>query len=66
MRAGELAQQLSSIIELALEAWVWWVSFPRCPTAGELTLPPAYGITGWPSRSSVGELTLVVEVKGSW
>lgn len=58
--------QLSSIMELALKAWVWWVSCSRCLTAGELTLPPTYGIIGWSSRSCVVELTLVVEVRESW
>jgi hypothetical protein len=34
--------------------------------AGELTLGPANGSVGWPSQSSAGLLTLVVQIRESW
>jgi len=34
--------------------------------AGELTLPPADGVIGWPSQSSAGKLALVVLMQENW
>lgn len=32
---------------------------------GEMVLPPADGCIGWPSQSSTGKLTLVVQIRES-
>jgi hypothetical protein len=38
---------------------------PEGMRTGEMTLPPANGSIGWPSQSSDGEITLVVQTRES-
>ena len=56
---------LGSTAGLALEVWVH-ASWPEGTRAGELTLPPADGSTGWSSLSTAGELSLLVQIRKSW
>lgn len=69
LRAGELAQPH----RLAhLGVWVWHFGehgeagsggmglSELAPTARELSLPPTDGSIGWPSKSSAGEVALVL------
>lgn len=49
-------------MKLTLEAWVAQKAGPKGLSAGEMTLPSPGGSTEWPTLSSDGELTVVVQM----
>lgn len=63
--------KLGSIVELALEACVeascgYGQAGPEGMRVKELTLPPAYGSTGWPGWNRAGDLAGDGVDAGSW